>query len=220
MNPRVFVSTQDINLNQWNAMAMALHTLLESIIMPKFDWFQPADLYITKVRDSGNDLEIEISIGNSVNVNTGESRTESDFVVGFALNYQSINNHIVSSMTPTVKSELTTDSGLTPDQFIVKLVSFVEILPKVSVVNNSEEVVFTQEVILTLVINIEDISVYEPGQEVPLLLRYEFLCSDKSLQSDKELREWVNDLDIYDPTTIGSAGREELCDAIRTHYGF
>lgn len=213
---RTFVNAEDINNTDLEG---AIGTLLENIIIPEFVSISQ-DFYLDNITNINNDLNIECRIHvdyDYVVPNHQYDMAEYDSV-DFMRNFLKIYNNAMENITNRMKfvsDKDLNDAGLSEDQFIIQLKSL-EIIPNVRVFQEDPKTkaLFTHEILINLIVNMEDITGLQPGGLEMLYLKYKNLCLDQSGYSVQELKDWVMALK-YKP-----GSKHDMCQKIKQHYGF
>lgn len=219
---RTYVNAEDIGFGakfEYGPFNAAMQTLLKNIIAPEFVSISQ-DFYLDAITDINNDLYIECRIHvdyDEVVPNHQHGFAEYDSV-DFMKKFLKIYNHAMENITDRmryVSDKDLNDAGLSEDQFIIQLKSL-EIIPNVRVFqeDSKTKALFTHEILITLIVNMEDISGLQPGGLEMLYLKYKNLCLDQSGYSVQELKDWVLDLK-YKP-----GSKHDMCQKIKHHYGF
>ena len=120
---------------------------------------------------------------------------------------------------PTVPCGRPTTSHETVTELILSLRSNFAGPIALSIVANCSSLIvcpalFTKEIYIELVLNIEDITELHPGGLQMLYMKYNNLCQDNSRYSLNELKEWVESLGYKAGT------KQQMCRIIKTHYEF
>jgi len=191
--------------------------LLKNIIMPEFKSFSN-DYYIDDISDIGDNVKFLcrfiVDLDEIIPNNHDDADyTSNDFLKSFLQIYPSALKNITKKMSPVSDKNLN-DTGLSEEQFVIQLISL-NIYPEVRVYQEKNEVaLFTKEIFIELVLNIEDITELHPGGLQMLYIKYNNLCQDNSRYSLTELKEWVENLGYKTST------KQQMCRIIKNHYNF
>lgn len=193
----------------------AMQDLLSNIIIPEFKSIS-TDFYLDEVTDVHDHILLQCRINVSNKEITLKNEVEYDsinFLKDFLKLYNQAIVNISDKMSPVHEKDLN-NAGLSEDQFIVNLISL-NIYPNVKIFNAPGQLPdLTEEILIDLILNMEEISELRPGGLGMLYLKYKNLCMNHSRYNTNELKEWIQDLGY------NLSSKEEMCHMIKTHYDF
>ena len=131
-------------------------------------------------------------------------------------------NNLRAKMERTLSDDILVQLGLSPQQFIIKIhdIKIADLGVYTYVDGIGAPDVFIGpgiDTTITVILSIEDISGFEPGEDQALRIQYNNLCSNYTVQSEAELRNWAVQLQI--PGAIGM-NKLALCQSIVDYYGW
>ncbi len=215
---RRYIDAKDLEF-EWRHIEESLYyhidKLLKNIILPEFKTFSN-DYYLDEIIDINNNVKFlcRFEVDHDYLVpNKYNEYTSSDFLKKFLAIYPDIVKNITKKMSPVNNKKLN-KAELSENQFIINLIDL-NIYPEVRVFNEPNiPVIYTKEIYIELILNIEDITDLHPGGVQMLYLKYKNICEDSSRYSLIELKEWTESLGYK----VGT--KQQMCKLIKMHYEF
>ena len=211
---RVHFRAEDFHVDVQTPGTIQIEDILVNVITRVFPWLPNLQVYIDGHVNVGENIKFAIRVERDNEIPPDTDWSGERFMLDYYQHHQSSLANLKAAFYPTVKAADLHSVGLSPDQFLIRLVD-VSMSPDIRVYRNSEaaETFVGENIYVDLTLHIEDISVFEPEGDLYLLTKYRYLCEHGGT-GDLEL--WLYGLGYE---TQGMS-KDQMCATIRRHYGF